>query len=299
VPLPDSVDILVRLARRRLLAMSMSNLVLTLLGAAAALAALLVGIARYLVMPWAEPLAAGLLGGGVLAGLVVAILKRPSRMATAIRVDRRLGGFDRVSTAMELSAKNALNEHEFRQLAAADRWSEKRDLTGFDRVWPRGPLPALVVLGLLATAFLSFVPAPSDVALAERRATEELIEDEADRLEQLAEESPEDVADQLRVLAERLRHAETLEQALTELGEARQELAEQAEPSDLPRKTALAGLEQRLRQDPLAQGAGAAEQALDAEHVVAGIVGGDPLAEQLRLGVHALRLRQEAADKGG
>ena len=54
--------------------------------------------------------------------------------------------------------------------------------------------------------------------------------------------------------------AETLEQAISALGEARQELADQADPAELAQRTALAGLEQRLQQNPLAEGATAAEQ---------------------------------------
>ena len=42
-----------------------------------------------------------------------------------------------------------------------------------------------------------------------------------------------------------------------------------------------------------AAGVGAAEQALDAQHVVPRVVGGHPLAEQFRLRVHALRLRRD------
>ena len=98
------------------------------------------------------------------------------------------------------------------------------------------------------------------MALARRQAEIDLIGEEIERLSEEAAEAPEEVRETLEQLLEELRQAQNLEQAISELGEARQDLAEQADPADLARRTALAGLEQRLSQSPLAEGQTAAEQ---------------------------------------
>ncbi|MGH8874864.1 MAG: hypothetical protein ACRDVM_06380, partial [Acidimicrobiia bacterium] len=191
------------------------------------------------------------------------VLRLPSRSQAAMVVDRRLAGYDRVSTALELVRLADLDEHEQRQVKAAAAWAEACTLDGFGPRRPPARLAALAALALVGSAALALVPSPADQALAEQRAEQELIEEEADRLDELAEELPAQVAEEVREIAARLRESRDLEQALAELGEARRQLAELADPVDLARKTALSGLEQRLRQAGLAEGETALDQLRD------------------------------------
>ncbi len=105
MPLPDSIAALVAMARRRLLISGMTHLAVLAVGVTAGLAAVIVAIARFVVWPWAEPVAAGAVAASVLVAAVIAWMRRPSPARAALAVDRRLGGFDRVSTALELSAR--------------------------------------------------------------------------------------------------------------------------------------------------------------------------------------------------
>ncbi|HJR88455.1 MAG TPA: hypothetical protein VJ930_12455, partial [Acidimicrobiia bacterium] len=121
--LPVSVQDLVVKARGRLLLAGILRLAVTLLGLTGVLSAILVGIARLVVIPWAEPLALALLAGSLIAALILALIRRASPARAALAVDRRLGGFDRVSTALELSSGIDLSIDERRQLADAEAWS--------------------------------------------------------------------------------------------------------------------------------------------------------------------------------
>ena len=79
-------------------------------------------------------------------------------------------------------------------------------------------------------------------------------------IDELAADAPTEVADELEALAEELRAAESIEEALQLLGDAREELLAALDPGALAKKTALAGLEQSLAADPLAPGENAADQ---------------------------------------
>ena len=74
---------------------------------------------------------------------------------------------------------------------------------------------------------------------------------------------PEEVRRQLEDTARRLRESADIDEALTRLGEGRERLAAQTDPAELARRTALAGMERRLQQQPLGEGETAADQLLD------------------------------------
>ncbi|HEU4750276.1 MAG TPA: hypothetical protein VFT54_04395, partial [Acidimicrobiia bacterium] len=103
MPLPSSVSLLIASARRHLLTAGLVRLLITFVGVAAAVSSVLVGIGRYVVLPWAEPTAAALIGLAVVGAIVTAVVRRATAPAAALAIDRRLGGYDRVSTALELS----------------------------------------------------------------------------------------------------------------------------------------------------------------------------------------------------
>ena len=261
--LPEPVRLLVKRARGRLLLTETIHRSIALIGAAAGLAAVVVAVGRFVVLPWAEPVAAGLVIASLLAALVISLILRASPGKAALAVDRRLGGYDRVATALELAnradlGRADLGPEEVRQLQSAETWSHGRDLDGFGRIFPRGPLPLLAIGALLATLVMALVPSSADVALAQQRAEQQMIAEEIERLEEMAAEAPQEVRETLERLIEELAQAETLEQAISALGEGRQELAEQGDPAELARRTALAGLEQRLSQSPVSEGETAA-----------------------------------------
>ena len=61
------------------------------------------------------------------------VLRRPSLGRAALETDRRLGGYDRVSTALELVERPDLSDPEKRQVAAAAAWAERRDASALGR----------------------------------------------------------------------------------------------------------------------------------------------------------------------
>ena len=90
--LPEPVRDLVKRARSGLLLVETIRRSIALIGAAAGLAAVLVAVGRFVVLPWAEPVAAGLVIASMLAALVISLIFRASPGRAALAVDRRLGG---------------------------------------------------------------------------------------------------------------------------------------------------------------------------------------------------------------
>ena len=170
-------------------------------------------------------------------------------------------GYDRVSTALELVERPDLSDPEKRQVAAAAAWAERRDASALGPVITGGALPWLAALGVAAALALALVPSPADAALEERNRQSEAIEHEAQRLEAEAADLPKRCAGNWRT--RRLRESADIDEALTRLGEARERLAAQTDPAELARRTALAGMERRLQQQPLGEGETAADQLRD------------------------------------
>lgn len=262
--MPEPIGELLHRARRRLTTMLLAHSTIWILGATAAACSVLAGIARVVVVSWAELAILVMLGIALIASVVSSVRKRPSVLATSIEVDNRLGGFDRVSTAVErLQSTEPLSELDQRQLTSAAAWSNGRSLDDFGPVLPAPRLMALSAVALLGLAALVLAPSSADAIAAERAEVQQIIEEEAAALEELAEELPEEVANELRVIVEELRESETLEEALAKLAEAQQTLAERADPNALAKKTALSGLEGRLAQQALSEG-GSLEESLSA-----------------------------------
>ncbi len=190
MPLPESIAHLIEGARRRLLASNATHLVILAVGLTAALAAALVAIARFVVLPWAETVAVAAIATAIVVALIVSLLRRPSPARAALAVDRRLGGFDRVSTALELSQREALDDLDRRQVTAAGAWAHNRTFDGFGRILPSGSMPRLAAAAVVCLLVLALVPSTADVALARRQAEIDLITDEIERLSRGGSGSP-------------------------------------------------------------------------------------------------------------
>lgn len=290
--IPEPVETLVWAARRRLTAVGLVRRMTAWTGAAAALAAALAAASRYWVIEWADLGVAVLLTGAAGAALVWSLLGRPSPQRAALMVDRRLGGFDRVSTALELGRLPHPSAAESRQLEAASAWAQARRATPVARFLPDRRAAGMSLLSVLVLAALVLVPAATDAALAQRRADRAAIQQEADRLERIAEDSSAEAADRLSALVRELRTAQDLPAALDALGRARQDLAQALDPAALARRTALAGLENSFAQHPLAPGQSAGRQL---ENLADRIASGD--LSGLKDAVDQLRAR--AADTAG
>ena len=258
---PEPIRRLVERARPRLTAMNTVNAVVVAVGVTAAAAAGLLAVARRVVLPWAEPAAATAVAVGVIGAIVVAMVKRPSPARAALEIDHRLGGRDQVSTALELSTRDGLSSIEERQVGRAASWAEARELDGFGSLVPRRRLILLSALAV-AGAFVLAIPAsPADAARDRAAEVRAELDVQADALEEAADRvADERIAQRLAQLAEELRQAADLAAADQLLGNARQELAELADAEALGLKTALAGLDRRLQQDPVAAGDDARSQ---------------------------------------
>jgi len=125
--LPEAVRRLIDAARRRLTVMGVVSALVVAIAVAGALAAVLLGLSRVTVILWAEPVAWTLIGAAGVGAIVFAIASRPSRMRAALAIDRRLGGFDRITTAVELTARaGELSDAEERVVRSAETWSASR-----------------------------------------------------------------------------------------------------------------------------------------------------------------------------
>ena len=139
--LPDSVRRLIDAARRRLTVMGTLSAVVVAVALSGALAAVLLGLSRVTVILWAEPVAWALIGGAAVGSVVIAFMRRPSRMRAALALDRRLGGFDRVTTAVELTERGTdLTEAEERVVRSAETWATSRRVDRLGSLLPRRPL---------------------------------------------------------------------------------------------------------------------------------------------------------------
>jgi hypothetical protein len=244
--------------------MAMIRRVVAAVGSAAAFAALLLGLARFVILPWAEPFAVGLTVAAVVGVVAVTLWRRPATLRTALEVDQRLGGRDQISTAVELLGHSQRSTFEERQIQRAASWAEARDLAGFGSLLPNRTLIWLSAVAV-AAAFALAIPASSaDAKQAQREEIQDILDASAQELEAEAEDlADEELAERLREAAEELRRAEDLDDALNQLGDARQELARLDDPEALPLNTALRGLDERLRQEPIGEGDDAASQLED------------------------------------
>ena len=184
MPLPDSISALVAAARRRLVLMAAADRTILSIGVVAAASARLLGLARHVVLPWAEWAALIGLAAAIVFALAVTAVRRPGFMSAAIETDNRLGSFDRLATAVELTRSEHLDPAEVRQVEAASSWASNRTLAGFGDMLARPKLAGLVAFAVAVALVLALVPSPADAILAEQREIEAILEEEAQRLEE-------------------------------------------------------------------------------------------------------------------
>lgn len=298
--LPESITRLIALARRRLMTMDLLRRLAAAVGVVAAAGALLLGIARQVVITWAEP-AVVVAGIVVVLGVVAFTLARPpTATVAALEIDQRLDGKDQVSTALELVRRDPPSDMERRQISRSASWAESRSMEGFGSVAPSRRLVVLGVVALVA-AFALAVPASSaDAKQAEREEIADTLDAIASQLETEAEQlHDKEVADALRETAEKLRDAEDLDDAVERLGDARQDLAEQRDAEALALKTALSGLDERLRQNPIGEGDDAASQLQDLRDSASGLTEAERAARAAALADLAEQLGAAAPDLAG
>ncbi|NNF68734.1 MAG: hypothetical protein HKN01_03100, partial [Acidimicrobiia bacterium] len=222
--MPEPITRIIARARRRLQGMYLWRRVIAVVGIVATFGALLLGIARRVIMPWAEPAVIVAVIGAVLVVFAWTLIRPPSRRRIALEVDQRLGGRDQISTAVELSERERRSAIENRQISRAASWAEARSLDGFGKLLPGWRVIALSVLAVGAAIALAVPASPADAALEDRQEIEEILDAQAVILEEAAEEAAtEDIAERLREAAEELREAGSLDEAERLLGDTRQE----------------------------------------------------------------------------
>jgi hypothetical protein len=288
-------------------------------GVGAAAAAGLLGVARFVPIPWADPAALAVVVTALVGAVGWAVAVRPSPARLAQEADRRLGGKDRLTTSVELARSEAAADRQ--QVAAAERWAE-----GVHDLGPLGPEPPparlVGVVGAVVVAAIALfvVPGPADAELEGRRAAQAAASAIADDLDAVADDPnlPDAVADRIEALVERLRGLDDLDAVAAALAEARNDLEAARDPLSGARRAALAALERTLgtpdvagalrdiaAQPPSGQAAADLADALDQR--AADLTGVDPglaaaleaLARALREGGDVARAAEEAARAAG
>jgi hypothetical protein len=216
-------------------------------------------IARWRVVTWAEPFALALVAGLMVVGAAAALLRRPGIRRVAIEIDNRLESRDLIATALELSGGPELSDEELIQIRRSAAWSTGRSVRELGPIAPDRRISLIALLVLAAALALALVPSTADVAQARQEATRQVIAEQADQLEETISQLPPEEAAQLLELLDELRDAETFEQALADITEARQLLAESQDHDTIARRTAQAGVERTLAGEG-ADGASAGEQ---------------------------------------
>lgn len=284
--LPSPIQGLLRRAARARRNRWLAWGVVVSIGVTGAVGSALLGISRFVPVPWAER---SVLVGGIVLALAAgaaAVFKRPSQRSTAHFADERLGGQDRLTTAVELLDRESVDGPGTRQVQQASSWAAARsDVSQLGPARPSLVVVALMLLVVGGALTLALVPAPADAELTERARVEALTEDLAGQVEKRADDPllSEEAAEELRDLAARLREAASLDAASLDIAEARSALEEASDPKELSQRTAMSALEHTLGSDDVA----AALEALGA-----GLP--EALAAQM-----AAALGQRAADLAG
>lgn len=299
-PATPNLDRLVARARRRMRV----NRALATLGpallVAGAVAVAWDVVSRVVLLPDLDvPVAVGLGVAVVVAVAVAAAVRIPATWA-AWAADRWFDSRDRYATAVELAGSDDLHPLDVRQVEEAEAAAAGAVRFPAGPRVPRRPL-ALGAAAVLVAAGLAFVPNPQDEARAQRALEQAQVAEVAEELRETAEElreteapGSEELAARLDELAAELDHA-SLEEALEALAAARAELARELQDDLASQRTALAGLQQELAQQPLGAGSSVRTQF---EDVAAALAAGGLSAEEQATLEERLRELAEALAGG-
>ena len=225
----------------------------------AAIALVLLVVARFTDLPWAEPAALWLAAGVAIALVGYAVFRPVTDVVAARAADRGLGTGDAFATALELDgAAGDATDTDFhrRVLERAGRLAADADPSAAVRYrWYRRPTAATAILAPAALV-LALVANPQDAAREQRARDRERIEATADVLraeaERLAEQpGGEEAARRLEELADELDHTDDLDRAEELADEAAAELRDQVGDNLLGEKAASEGLSHSLEHNPL------------------------------------------------
>ncbi|MFQ5555493.1 MAG: hypothetical protein ACE5GC_09020, partial [Acidimicrobiia bacterium] len=196
---PDSIVRLVTSARRRLRTTHALRRLVAALGIVAAGGALVIGVGRVVVLPWAEPLTVAAAVTAAVAAVTGSFVRPPTMRTAAMEIDLRLEGMDRISTAWELAEHPERTAVEEAQVGNAAAWAEGRSLDRFGSVMPPPRLLLLVAFVVTAAVVLAVPASPADAEEEARRETAAVVEESALAIEALAAEvRDEQVRDELR-----------------------------------------------------------------------------------------------------
>lgn len=218
-----------------------------------------------LAIDWITPFERGPeLAGGLTAAFVVALVFRAATMPitswdAARAAELGLGAHDALTTALEFT-DDADAMHRLIQ-ERADRLADESAAREAIPIRADGSrLRQLALAGMLALVIGLLPPLGSAPALSSD--LDAALDEEADRLETIAEaveetdvDTSDEIAEELRSLSQELRKAETLEQALQSIEDAESRLGAQVDPDFLSQKAAVQGLARDLALRPLAEDA--------------------------------------------
>lgn len=226
-----------------------------------------VGLAIVVAMAadWMTPfdrgpaVSAGILAAFVLTLVLRAALLRITPWDAARAAERGLGARDALTTALEFT-DDTDPVHRVIQERAERLASESRASAALPIRADGSRLRQLAMAGALAVIIGLLPPLGSTPAMSSD--LDAALDEEADRIETIAEaveetdvDTADEIGEELRNLAQELRNAETLDQALQSIEDAESRLGEEVDPSFLSQKAAVQGLARDLALRPLAEDA--------------------------------------------
>jgi hypothetical protein len=213
-----------------------------------------------------------LLAGCAIAGLAVAVAGWlrgwPSWAEIAQLADRRLGGKERLVTALEFAAVDG--SLALRQRADANAFARRADLSGLRPIRPPAKVLAVAAAAALAAVVLALMPNPAVAQLRQQRADVAAQEKTARAVEALANQAAgqarpgEDPAKraalvkELQKAAAAAKNAHDPQSAVAALSQAQQNLAQLRDPNLGSKQDAASQAGQALQQNPQAAKAGSA-----------------------------------------
>jgi hypothetical protein len=264
------IEVRALLARVRSRVLRQTALVWATNGAAVAAVGALVFevVSRSWPVDPAWPVLLACVGAGLAVALAGWLRGWPSATAIAERADLRLGGQERLVTALEFAAANGLLPS--RQRADAAAFAGRADLARLEPIRPPGRMLAVVAAAALAAGLLAVLPNPAAAQLRQHRADVAAQEKTAQAVDALARQAagqarPGEDPSQRQALVRELqkaavaaRNAQNPQSAVAALSQAQQDLKQLQDPNLGSKQDAATQAGQALQQNPQAARAGSA-----------------------------------------